>query len=853
MTAVESESPARPRAELFAISFVVLFFELACIRWFGRTVDLPDVLHQHRADRLRAGDVGRLPRGGAAVGPDPRRLPAHARGGGPGSVDARGLPDATGCCVDVGNQASPQQIYFGAETPAIGSFGGGVPIEVFAGVFFALIALIVRRARAGAGTRVQRPARTGSRRTRPTSPGACRDRRLRRSSRMRGRPRRSGSPSGSLPRSGSPGDGPALHASLLVAILAVVGQTPTGEAGDEVVWSPYYKVVFRPGSNTIFTNNIGHQQMVSVGADRRGATNCRYLLNRDAGGPPLEDVLIIGAGSGNDVQAALKHGARHVDAVEIDPVLNEIGRARPPRPPLRRPPGLGPPRRRPGVRPQDRAASTTWSSTPWSTRWCCTRAIRASAWRASCSPSRRSATSRRPAQARTACSSCTTTIARAGSSAGSRDGREGLRHQADRDLAAVHSRRSRADKAQSGMITFLIVGKTEAAVAPIRARFARSDRSGSTSRPTTTRPSTATAPSRRRCGGARDGDWQKIAPAAVETAGIGRMPTDDWPFLYLRAPTIPWFNLRGMLVMAAALAGDPARVFAPGRRRRPNGRMFFLGAGFMLLETKGVVHLALLFGSTWVVNSVVFFAILVMILLSNLYVLAAQPRRTRPITRCCSPRWLVNLAVPMAGFLALPGSARVVASCPVVFVPVFFAGVIFATRRSARAARPDLDFGSNIGGVILGGLSEYLSLVVGFNGLLLVACVYYLLSALLAPRREGGPGGETEWVSERRVGRIRSAGVDLKGRVNFFRKSMKEVSTSHCVPLGGWVSSSTSLPYNSFVPSTQRPGGRGVPIASQGRLRECRRVSVRRAFSPPGRLRGPDHPDQDRPRRGEAP
>ena len=38
---------------------------------------------------------------------------------------------------------------------------------------------------------------------------------------------------------------------------------------------------------------------------------------------------------------------------------------------------------------------TTWSPTPWSTRWCCTRAIRASGWRASCSPSRRSATSRR--------------------------------------------------------------------------------------------------------------------------------------------------------------------------------------------------------------------------------------------------------------------------------------------------------------------------------------------------------------------------------------------------------------------------------------------------------------------------
>ena len=47
-------------------------------------------------------------------------------------------------------------------------------------------------------------------------------------------------------------------------------------------------------------------------------------------------------------------------------------------------------------------------------------------------------------------------------------------------------------------------------------------------------------------------------------------------------------------------------AFAPVRLVRPNGRMFFLGAGFMLLETKGVVHMALLFGATWMVNSIVF-------------------------------------------------------------------------------------------------------------------------------------------------------------------------------------------------------------------------------------------------------
>ena len=54
--------------------------------------------------------------------------------------------------------------------------------------------------------------------------------------------------------------------------------------------------------------------------------------------------------------------------------------------------------------------------------------------------------------------------------------------------------------------------------------------------------------------------------------------------------------------------------------------MFFLGAGFMLIETKAVVHMALLFGSTWMVNSVVFFAVLVMILVANLFVLRRRDR-----------------------------------------------------------------------------------------------------------------------------------------------------------------------------------------------------------------------------------
>src|SRR5262249_4479877 len=42
-------------------------------------------------------------------------------------------------------------------------------------------------------------------------------------------------------------------------------------------------------------------------------------------GDRFDEVLILGAGTGTDVAAALRHGARHVDAVEIDPVILRLG------------------------------------------------------------------------------------------------------------------------------------------------------------------------------------------------------------------------------------------------------------------------------------------------------------------------------------------------------------------------------------------------------------------------------------------------------------------------------------------------------------------------------------------------
>jgi hypothetical protein len=303
---------------------------------------------------------------------------------------------------------------------------------------------------------------------------------------------------------------------------------------------------------------------------------------------------------------------------------------------------------------------------------------------------------------------------------------------------------------QANHITFLVMGVPDESgknptIEAIRSRFAESSTFWINQNPTfnlnhngyaSTQPSAVES--------SMPHDWEKIAPASVETAGITLWPTDNWPFLYLMKREIP---LKPNLIGTCVIAGISIVLmlcftwpiwFGKGTPRAiPNGQMFFLGAGFMLLETKGVVHMALLFGSTWIVNSVVFFAILVMILLANLFVIVFKPKKLLWFYVLLLAALLVNTLVPMDKFLALSGLARTIVSCSVIFVPIFFAGVIFAAS-FRDSARPDIDLGSNIGGVILGGLSENLSMMVGFNYLLGVAIGFYLLSWLLVRRGDAG-------------------------------------------------------------------------------------------------------------------
>src|SRR6266511_4363855 len=90
--------------------------------------------------------------------------------------------------------------------------------------------------------------------------------------------------------------------------------------------------------------------------------------------------------------------------------------------------------------------------------------------------------------------------------------------------------------------------------------------------------------------------------------------TDDRPFPYLTHRTIPALYVVSLLVI---LLGSVVAVRVAGgsvRRMRGYLDLFFMGAAFLLLATKNVVQFALLFGTTWFVNALVFGGILLTVL-----------------------------------------------------------------------------------------------------------------------------------------------------------------------------------------------------------------------------------------------
>ena len=459
-------------------------------------------------------------------------------------------------------------------------------------------------------------------------------------------------------------------------------------------WSPYYRINLIPirYATSLHVNGSMHQWILDASPD--GARTDTVLAGVRAAylapyrvAPRLDTVLVVGAGTGNDLANLLELGAKYVDAVEIDPTIVDIGRERHPRRPY-----------------SDPRVHVTIN-----------------------------------------------------------DARAFLR-QTDRKYDAIVFGTLDSQTLLSGMGSLRLDNYVYTAESFDAAR-ARLHPDGvmityhmsqfpyiAAKIYQTLETSFGRAPAVVRYKPWYLFNYTFIAGPSVDVAALTAdssaadlrmnvaLPHDDWPYLYLRKHIVPMHYLT-VLAGVLAIAFAFVRFGAPGTLAgRGDWPMFFLGAGFLLVETKSVAEMSLLFGATWQVNVLVFASILVVVLFANLLTLAGKtlPRSVRFGGLFAS--LALAYLVPVRSLLWLGTTGQWLAGGSLVALPVLFAALIFAELFESRVdTSRALAF--NVFGAVVGGVLEYLSMVTGTKALYLIAAVVYA-GAFLALRRDERHGAD---------------------------------------------------------------------------------------------------------------
>jgi SAM-dependent methyltransferase len=482
-------------------------------------------------------------------------------------------------------------------------------------------------------------------------------------------------------------------AVLGIALLMV--HTLSGGA----IWSPYYKITVqhRDAETIVEVNNIFHQSMAAV-----DSKEYFYQWPYMAFGDTFKNVLILGAGSGTDVAAALHHGVQHVDAVEIDPVIIRLGR-----------------------------------------RWHPDRPYydsRVSIVNDDARHYLRTSNQKYDLVVFALIDSLTLQSSFSGVRLESymfteESFREVRDHLTDDGVLVIYNyfrerwlvdRLANTAAAAFGEDPYVHVNEARAYLGVLMA--------GPRLHQLTTPP---VVPDRVLAFG------QSHAPSPGRT--LTRDPsvepaTDDWPFLYMRDRHLPGHYAA---VIAMILAFSAVAVFGALRVQPagPGGRgwswqFFLLGAGFMLLETKAIIQFALLGGSTWVVASLAIASVLGMALAANFVVSRIEIRRPELTGAVLVGLLFLNYVIPIGRIGFESRALESLFYALLEFSPILCAGLLFgsAIKRSTSVAR---DYGVNLLGAMVGGVAEYASLVTGFRMLLLIIAACYV-GAVLARRAEAG-------------------------------------------------------------------------------------------------------------------
>jgi spermidine synthase len=217
--------------------------------------------------------------------------------------------------------------------------------------------------------------------------------------------------------------------------------------------------------------------------------------------------------------------------------------------------------------------------------------------------------------------------------------------------------------------------------------------------------------------------------------GDTKITTDDWPYIYLKAPKIPilFFLITGVMFLIFVWSykkwGAASLI---SHWSRSNWHFFFLGAAFLLLEVQNISKASVVLGNTWQVNAIIISGILLMALLANWLAFRFPNIPVKfayfALIGICLGLFFVDLA--QFAFLPYPLKAIIVGS--LTSLPMLFSGLVFIHSFQA-ANEKNSALGANLFGSLVGALLQSITFVVGIKALLLVVGGLYLFSFLTLP------------------------------------------------------------------------------------------------------------------------
>jgi hypothetical protein len=479
---------------------------------------------------------------------------------------------------------------------------------------------------------------------------------------------------------------------LIVVMLGVTILVAVPEHG--TFWSPYYRIDFRafpapsglqrPAAYELDVNHDYHQKALDLSPDfvrqfpkynpNNEALSSYELPYKMVASP--DDVLVVGAGTGNDVAAALRHGAKHVDAVEIDPVIATLGRKYHPERPYDSPKVtlIVNDARLFFNRAQRKYDLIVFGHLDSHTLLSSFSSLRLDNYVYTVESFRRA--------------------------------KELLKDNGSM-FVAFASGRTFVTTRQFATLT-AAVGSTPGAI------FTGYDVLGVLFV----------------YGAAQSAEipqMEDITSTLKESAAGVPVTTDAWPFVYLPRRTIPIWTLLSLLVVWICIKKTVRNTigFAVLRDWK-NIHFFLLGCGFLLLETNAISKLSLLFGSTWIVNAVVIGAFLVMALAANVIVARFTISNTASYA-CLACALLISSIIPYDRFTSSATAAMVAGA--LIALPVFFSGLIFSNSFK-DVASPASILGVNMLGSAFGGILENLTMIGGTPAVSVLAFLVYFGSAL---------------------------------------------------------------------------------------------------------------------------